>query len=99
MTSKHPVIQFFSVSARLLAVAVIASLTGCAAPKPITSMNITPKEKFGTAPDGQEVQIYTLRNSKGSEARICNYGGIVTSLKVADKNGQLGDVVLGFDNL
>ena len=100
MTSKHPVIKCLSTSARLLAIAVIASLAGCAAPmKPLTSMNVTTKEKFGTAPDGQDVHIYTLRNSKGSEARICNYGGIVTSLKVADKNGQLGDVVLGFDNL
>jgi aldose 1-epimerase len=33
------------------------------------------------------------------EARICNYGGLVTSLKVPDRNGKLGDVVLGYDNL
>jgi len=45
------------------------------------------------------VDIYTLRNADGCEARICNYGGIVTSLKVSDKNGKLGDVVLGYDNL
>ena len=85
MTSKHPVIKCFSTSARLLlAGAVISGLASCAAQTPLTTMKITPKEKFGTAPDGQEVQIYTLRNSKGSEGRICNYGGIVPSLKVAD---------------
>src|ERR1051325_3168973 len=33
------------------------------------------------------------------EARIMTYGGIVTSLKVPDKNGNFGDVVLGYDNL
>jgi aldose 1-epimerase len=55
------------------------------------------KQTFGTAPDGQPVYLYTLRNSKGCEARIMNYGGIVQSLKVPDKNGKLGDVVLGFD--
>ena len=43
--------------------------------------------------------FYTLRNSRGVEARICNYGGIVVSLKVPDKNGKFGDVVLGYDNL
>src|SRR5204862_5708423 len=43
--------------------------------------------------------IYTLTNSHGVEAKIMNYGGIVTSLKVPDRNGRLDDVVLGFDNL
>ena len=54
---------------------------------------------FGNTPDGTPVEIYTLRNSKGMEARIMTYGGIVVSLKVPDKNGKFGDVVLGFDNL
>ena len=54
---------------------------------------------FGMTNDRQLIDIYTLRNSKGMEARISNYGGIVVSLKVPDKNGVLGDVVLGYDNL
>jgi aldose 1-epimerase len=68
-------------------------LAGCAVP-------FVPPEKrpFGTTSDGQAVDIYTLRNSKGCEARILNYGGIVVSLKVPDKNGEFGDVVLGFDD-
>ena len=45
------------------------------------------------------MDIYTLRNAKGAEARIITYGGIVVSLKVPDRNGELGDVVLGYDNL
>jgi len=45
------------------------------------------------------VDIFTLRNANGAEARITNYGGIVTSLKVTDRQGKLGDVVLGFDTL
>lgn len=53
---------------------------------------------FGTA-DGKPVTLYTLTNAKGSEAKIMNYGGIVQSLKVADKNGKLDDVVLGYDNV
>jgi aldose 1-epimerase len=50
-------------------------------------------------PDGTHITLYTLRNANGAEVSICNYGGIVTSLKVPDRNGQFGDVVLGFDDL
>jgi aldose 1-epimerase len=57
------------------------------------------REPFGQTPDGTPVELYTLRNSKGMEAKIMTYGGIVTSLKAPDKNGNFGDVVLGYDNL
>ncbi len=57
------------------------------------------KESFGDTLDGKSVDIYTLTNSHGVEAKIINYGGIVTSLKVPDRNGKLDDVVLGFDKL
>src|SRR6266849_810947 len=57
------------------------------------------KESFGKTPDGQDADIYTLTNSGGAEVKITNYGGIVTSLKVPDRNGKLDDIVLGFDNL
>jgi aldose 1-epimerase len=56
------------------------------------------KEDFGSV-DGQSVALYTLTNGNGVEAKITNYGGIVVSLKVPDRNGKLDDVVLGFDNL
>jgi aldose 1-epimerase len=56
------------------------------------------KAPFGTA-DGKSVEIYSLKNSNGVEARIITYGGAVVSLKVPDKNGNLGDVVLGYDSL
>lgn len=57
------------------------------------------RQPFGNAPDGTPVELYTLRNSRGAEAQITTYGGIVTTLKVPDRNGNLGDVVLGYDNL
>ncbi len=44
-----------------------------------------------------DIKTYTLKNGKGMEVTIINYGGIVTSLKVPDKAGKQGDVVLGFD--
>ena len=57
------------------------------------------KESFGITSDGTEVDLYTLRNVHGLEARITNYGGILVSLIVPDRKGEMSDVVLGFDNL
>jgi aldose 1-epimerase len=57
------------------------------------------KESFGKTPDGIETFIYTLHNKNGMKARITNYGGTLLSLLVPDRNGNLTDVVLGFDSL
>src|SRR5687767_12881142 len=54
---------------------------------------------FGALPDGQAVTLFTLKNSQGVEMSVMNYGGIIVSLKVPDKNGKLDDVVLGYDSL
>lgn len=54
---------------------------------------------FGRTPEGAAIHVFTLTNRHGAEARIINYGGIVLSLKVPDRHGNLGDVVLGFDTL
>ncbi len=54
---------------------------------------------FGKTKEGTAVHIYTLTNRNGCEARITNYGGIVVSLKVPDRDGHLDDVVLGHDSL
>ena len=57
------------------------------------------KSDFGKLPDGTAVDLYTLRNRAGLEARIMTYGGIVVSLKTPDRTGKLDDIVLGFDSL
>lgn len=57
------------------------------------------KESFGQTKDGKPVDVYTITNSHGMEVRAINYGGIIVSLRVPDKNGKLDDVVLGFDTL
>ncbi|MFW5981934.1 MAG: aldose epimerase family protein [Halanaerobiaceae bacterium] len=49
--------------------------------------------------NGDSVYLYTLKNNNGMEVSIINYGGIITSLKVPQKNGEKLDVVLGFDSL
>ncbi|MFD2512320.1 aldose epimerase family protein [Pontibacter locisalis] len=63
-----------------------------------TEMKIT-KEPFGTAPNGEEVSLYTLTNQNGVQVKITNYGAIVTSIITPDKSGKMGDVTLGFDNV
>ena len=57
------------------------------------------KESFGKTGDGRPVDLFTLTNSKGLEVRTINYGGIIVSLRVPDKNGNLGDIVLGYDKV
>src|SRR5712692_4507225 len=52
------------------------------------------KEQFGPT-DGAGVDLFTLTNSQGMEVKITNYGGIITSIKVPDKDGKLDDVVHG----
>ncbi|GHB60117.1 aldose epimerase family protein [Persicitalea jodogahamensis] len=57
------------------------------------------KEAFGTSGDGEAVDLYTLTNANGMVVQITNYGGIITKWMAPDKDGQMADVVLGFDSL
>jgi aldose 1-epimerase len=56
-------------------------------------------QPWGTLKSGEAVELWTLRNAAGCEARIATWGGILVSLKVPDRTGALGDVVLGKDSL
>lgn len=57
------------------------------------------KAPFGKTEDGTPVEIYTLTNKNGARARIITFGATLTELHVPDRNGNLGDVVLGYDRL
>ena len=57
------------------------------------------KKLFGKTPSGKRVDLFTLTNSQGLCAKITNYGTIITELRVPDRQGRLGNIVLGFDNL
>ena len=74
-------------------------LAGCGQKKESGAKVQMKKQPFGKTADGQAVDLYTLTNPNGLEAAITNYGGIVVRLKTPDRNGQLADVVLGFDTL
>ena len=57
------------------------------------------KEAFGKTEDGKKVDAYILTNKNGLKAKIITYGAMLTEMHVPDKNGKLGDVVLGHDKL
>ena len=61
-------------------------------------MNIE-KKSFGRIEDGTEALLYTLTNNNGVSMSVTNYGGIITELKVPDKNGSISDIVLGYDKV
>jgi aldose 1-epimerase len=54
---------------------------------------------FGTTLDGEAVDLFTLGNANGIEVKAISYGGTIISLKTPDREGNLGDIVLGYDNL
>jgi len=61
-------------------------------------MSIT-SQPYGTLPSGEAVSLFTLTNANGLTAEVTNYGAILVSLNVPDRDGKLGDVVLGKDSL
>lgn len=54
--------------------------------------------QFGTAPNGAKIQLYTLEIPGVIKASVMNYGATLTHLFVADRNGKMDDIVLGFDD-
>ncbi len=56
-------------------------------------------ENFHTEAGGIPISLYTLRNAHGLVTQITNYGGKIVSLWVPDKNGNLADIVLGYNTI
>lgn len=54
---------------------------------------------FGTLADGRPAHLFTLTNANGMRVDITNYGGIVTGIFVPDKDGNIENIVLGFDEI
>lgn len=59
---------------------------------------MTPRP-FGSLPTGEPVEAHTLTNGAGASVEVLTYGGIVSSLRVPDRDGRIADVVLGFSDL
>ena len=68
-------------------------------PNPSHMKATVTKKLFGQTHTGKRVDLFTLTNAQGLCAKITNYGTIITELRVPDREGRLGNIVLGFDNL
>jgi aldose 1-epimerase len=84
-----------------LAVLLVAAWSAAASGAAVAQVARTSVERgpFGTTPGGEAVELFTVTNANGMRVRFTNYGGIIVSVEVPDRNGRLGDVVLGFDSL
>lgn len=79
--------------------AVAISLMSCTTRSGSDQEASVDKEPFGEMPDGTPVDEYTLINKNGIQMKVITYGGIITSLRVPDREGQVEDIVLGYDDL
>ncbi|MDB4917795.1 MAG: galM2 [Gemmatimonadetes bacterium] len=59
----------------------------------------TQRSPFGRLPDGRRVELHTVVNVQGTELRFLNLGGILQSLRVADRDGNVADITPGYDSL
>jgi len=88
-------------SAQLLFLTAMLFFAGCSVNGSKTDSNIKTgitKTNWGNV-DGKEIDLYTLTNNNGIEIKISNYGGTIASWIAPDKNGNAGNIVLGFDSL
>ena len=80
-----------------MAAILCTACTGTSEPN-LTASGLNPAA-FDTVINEKPVGLFTLKNKNGMEVCITNFGGRVVSLMVPDRNAQLTDVVLGFDNI
>ena len=82
----------------LISIIIFSGCSGTGSSKKDSSKPSVMKEHWGTV-DNREVNLFSLENRNGIIVKISNYGGIITSVLVPDKNGKKGDIVLGYDSL
>ena len=85
---------------RIMLFAAVAGLWACT-PQPkdeITASGLK-RSDFQAEVDGKKTDLYILRNKNNMEVCITNFGGRIVSVMVPDKDGQMRDVVLGFDSI
>lgn len=89
----------------LLALLLVLSIVSCggrkkeSAEQPAPNLSGLDKANFQSIINGDSTNLYILTNSNGMEVAVTNYGGVIVSIMAPDKDGELKDVVLGFDNV
>jgi aldose 1-epimerase len=107
-TMNHTRLRLRRLSA-VLGLLVVALLIGAVPVAQLaTAQSATPAAEVGAGlisseswgeVEGDEVMLYTLTNANGMEVKITNYGGIITSVVVPDRDGNMENVTLGFTTL
>ena len=87
-----------TLSKLLFAGACMATFACTPQQEALTQSGLNPKN-FQAEVNGKQTQLYTLTNANGMEVCITNFGGRIVSIMVPDKNGEMKDVVLGFDSI
>ena len=54
---------------------------------------------FQKVVDGKKTDLYILKNSKGYEVAVTNYGGALVAIMVPDRDGNVANVIQGHDNI
>jgi aldose 1-epimerase len=84
---------------KTMAAAVLAAFAiSCASESSLTLSGLDP-QNFVAEKDGKTTALYTLKNAAGMEVCVTNFGGRLVSVMAPDKDGNMVDVILGFDNI
>jgi aldose 1-epimerase len=84
---------------KLLLIGVVALLISSCGDKPELTLSGLDPKNFQAEINGAATNLYVLKNKVGIEVCITNFGARIVSIMVPDKNGNMKDVVLGFDNI
>lgn len=83
----------------LFGAAFLALLSCTSLPQERLTKSGLDARNFRTEVDGKQTDLYVLTNKNGMEVCLTNFGGRIVSVMVPDRNGELQDVVLGFDSM
>lgn len=83
----------------LFGAAFLALLSCTSAPQERLTKSGLDARNFRAEVDGKQTDLYVLTNKNGMEVCLTNFGGRIASVMVPDRNGELQDVVLGFDSI
>lgn len=82
----------------IIGLVMLIAFSSCRSGKSLTASGLQRKD-FQTEVEGQSTDLYTLKNKKGMEVCVTNYGARVVSILAPDRNGNFEDVVCGFPTI
>ncbi|MCD8182000.1 MAG: galactose mutarotase [Bacteroides sp.] len=74
-------------------------VAGCTTTETTVTESGLSRSNFRTEVDGKKTDLYVLRNKNNMEVCVTNFGGRIVSVMVPDRDGNMRDVVLGFDSI